>query len=73
MIGDVLGRIIRTIVPGAIAWLAGVLGLPEEWATDATLTVTLGLFAGYYLLAAWLETRWPRLGWLLGVPKSKTV
>ena len=73
MIHDTIARLIRTWVPGAVAWLAGTLGLSAEWSADTTVAVTALIFAGYYALAAFLEERvHPAFGWLLGLPKSRS-
>ena len=63
--------LIRTYVPiivGAIVAWATSVGLELDGETQAGLIVGLtGLLqAGYYLLIRWLETKYPRIGVLLG-------
>lgn len=59
------------IVGALIAWLA-TLGLELDADTQTGLVVALTgvLQAAYYLLARTLESRWPKLGVLLGSSKT---
>ena len=73
MLSDTITRLIRTWVPGGIAWLAGTFGLSAEWSADTTVAVTALLFAAYYAAVAFLEEKvHPAFGWLLGVPKRRS-
>ena len=62
--------LIRTFVPllvgSLVAWLA-TRGVKVD---SSTLLPLVDAFATglYYGVVRWLETRWPKLGWLLGVP-----
>lgn len=72
MFSDAITRWIRTLVPGAVAWLVGLFALSEELSNDLTVSLTALVFAIYYSGAAWLEKKWEWAGWLLGRPKSLT-
>jgi hypothetical protein len=71
----VLVNLIRTYVPVAIgaliAWLA-TLGVSIDNATSAGFVAGLtGLATAlYYTLVRVAESRWPKLGVLLGVPRA---
>ena len=65
--------LIRTAVPyiaGVIfAWLVSInFSIPgiSEPALEGVLTFAFGLI--YYFAVRLLEQKWPKLGWLLGVP-----
>ena len=67
--------LIRTWVPIGVGWLLGLLagwgiGLDADSSVALSTGVTALVTALYYLLARWLERRWPQLGWLLGAPSQ---
>lgn len=72
---DLLTSITRTIIPTIIGWIVGGLALvgvtiPESvqgWISG--LLVFLVALIWYVVVRA-LEHKWPKLGWLLGVPKK---
>lgn len=72
--GDQVTSIIRTVVPvivgTAISWLAR-RGIDVDGAAVAQ-AVTVVIIGGYYAVARWAETRWPRAGWMLGIAKPPT-
>lgn len=78
MIHDYLISLIRTGVPAGIgallAWLASQAGIVLD--ADSSTALTAGVVAltgaGYYALVRALESRWPRLGVLLGTPAAPT-
>lgn len=68
--------LIRTVVPGAIsavlAWAAARYDVVVDENTAAggiSFIVTIVL-AVYYALVRFLEVRYPKFGWLLGIPKQ---
>jgi hypothetical protein len=69
---DRLASLIRTGVPYLVGllltWLGRNTGIVLDDGSSAELTAWLVLAAGtaYYALIRWAETRWPRVGWLLG-------
>ena len=71
MLNDTIVRLIRTYVPILIGTAISYL----PWLTDVINTEPLIVLtiAAYYTLGAWLETIHPAFGWLLGIPKTKTV
>lgn len=76
MIRDFILSLIRTYVPIAVGaaatWLATRLDfvLDEQTATGLVAFSVLTVSGLYYLVARWLETRWPWLSVLLGTPPS---
>lgn len=75
MLGNYFISVVRTGVPGLVAWVAGWLitvGLevPKEVQDWAVGGITFGLLLAYYLATRALEQRWPKLGWLLGIPSK---
>lgn len=74
-ISDYVASIVRTVVPtfvgAVIAWLIS-LGITLPASAKDLLTSGLGFVAAiiYYLLVRWLESKWPKLGVLLGIPKQ---
>lgn len=70
---DLLGSLIRTLVPLVVGWLIGLAarrGLDVDSA-DLTALVTGAVTALYYALARVLERYVsPRFGWLLGLPRQ---
>jgi hypothetical protein len=74
---DLLISFIRTAVPTIVGAVAGFLtakGITLDPSALAGLTAFLsGLFtAVYYLIARFLESKYPKLGFLLGVAKPPT-
>lgn len=72
---DKATSLIRTLTPVLVGSVTGFLvskGLElDQNAVDAANTFLIALFTGlYYMLVRWLESRWPKLGWLLGNPKQ---
>lgn len=72
---DLVPSLIRTYVPIIVGTIAAFLtahSMTLDPSSIAGLTAFLsGLFnALYYLVARVLESRYPRLGWLLGSPKQ---
>lgn len=67
--------VIRTLVPSLVAsvvtWLGVNWGVVVSDNTSATAItfVTFLLASGYYLVARTLESKFPQLGVLLGIPK----
>lgn len=76
MTHDYLTSLIRTGVPTGIgallAWMAAEAGIVLE--ADSSTALTAGMVAlimgGYYALVRALESRWPWLGVLLGMPAA---
>ena len=72
---DIVVSYIRTTVPVvagvAISWLA-TRGVAVDESTATALTAGLvGLVSSlYYLIVRTLETKYPSVGWLLGVAKK---
>lgn len=63
---------IRTIVPMIVGWIVSVLtgwGLDADSATVTQLVVAI-VGAVYYIIVRLLEKKFPKLGWLLGSPKT---
>lgn len=72
-----VASLIRTAVPllaGAIfSWLVAInFTIPgvSEPVLEGILTFVLGF--AYYTIVRLLEKKWPKLGWLLGVPVQPT-
>lgn len=66
--------VVRTIVPVIVGFLLSLpivhgLGVSTE---QATSLVTAALIGVYYVLVRFLESKWPKLGWLLGTPVAPT-
>src|SRR5690606_3968967 len=66
----IVASIIRTVVPYLVGWIVTLLvmlltpigvALPPEFAPWLTNTLTVALGTGYYILARWLEKKFPRL------------
>lgn len=71
-----ISSLIRTLVPigvgAVITWVQIRFGLTIDGEASATLAamvtaLTIGL---YYAGVRWAETRFPQVGWLLGLPKA---
>lgn len=67
--------LIRTWVPivvGSVLSHLATAGLDiDPHDAQGLITAVTGIFiAVYYLIARWLETNWPQLGWLLGTAKK---
>lgn len=74
---DQIVSIIRTIVPslvGAIVAFFVSKGINVDEATQAQAIslLTVVFISLYYSAARYLETKYPKLGYLLGVPKTPT-
>ena len=69
---DFVTSLIRTYVPIIIGYLVSVGVLPDTMSDQATAAATAGIIGAYYLLARALESKFPKLGWLLGSPKAPT-
>jgi hypothetical protein len=73
---DLVTSWIRSVVPmivgAALSWIALRTGIVIDEASQAGLvTAFTGLLSGlYYILVRWLETKFPQVGWLLGLPKQ---
>lgn len=73
---DQLASLVRTAVPYGVGlvltFLARKWGIVLDEHSTAGLSAGLATLAGtvYYVLVRALETRWRRLGWLLGLPWS---
>ena len=71
-LNSLVKSLIRTCVPivagAAIAWAARQ-GIDAGSLQGPLTEILTAVFAGaYYLAVRALESRWPRLGWLLGHP-----
>jgi hypothetical protein len=73
MLSDIIVRFIRTYVPIGVGLIVGWLALPDSVGSDLTAALTPVFIAAYYAIAALLEKVHPIFGWLLGVPKDKTI
>lgn len=69
---DLVTSLIRTYTPVLVGWLIGVGLLPSSLSDEAGAALTGLIIGAYYLLVRLLESRWPKLGWLLGAPKAPT-
>ena len=73
---NLITSMIRTLVPVGIGtfitWIQIHLGVTVDDATSASLIATAtGITVGlYYVVVRWLETRFPQIGWLLGLAKA---
>lgn len=72
---DVVTSTIRTIVPYLVGLLATWLasrGVDVSEATEASLAGAFTFVVGsiYYVAVRWLESKYPKVGWLLGSPKK---
>lgn len=68
---DAIVSIIRTVVPaivGTIVAQALKAGIDID-GTAVSSALTPVAIGGYYALVRWAETRWPKAGMLLGVPR----
>lgn len=75
---DRLASLVRTGVPYgvglALAWIGRKTGIILSDSSSAEVTAWAGFLAGtaYYGIVRWAESRWPRVGWLLGLAKTPT-
>ncbi|MEM9521553.1 MAG: hypothetical protein AAGA37_19745 [Actinomycetota bacterium] len=74
MLNDYIVSLIRTAVPGFVAWLLslaadrlGLVGIDSTAAAGLAVSVAL---AAYYAVVRAAEARWPRVGWLLGISRT---
>jgi len=70
---SIVASLIRTAVPGIagliLGWLVSInISIPgvSEPALEGVLTFAFGF--AYYAAVRLLEKKWPKLGWLLGLP-----
>jgi len=74
---DTLKSVVRTFVPAVVGLILSGLAMAgvevdPEFRTQLTVLVD-GLFIGaYYSLIRWLESKYPRFGWFLGLPSPPT-
>jgi len=71
-VSDFFTSLVRTYVPIAIGYLASLGILPDDLSDAATAAATAAIIGLYYLVARLLEAKFPKLGWLLGSPKTPT-
>lgn len=74
---DLQTSVVRTAVPYLVSGVITLLTIAGVNASDglvAGLTALAAFLVGtaYYLIVRMLETRWPKLGWLLGKPTQPT-
>lgn len=75
-ISDVAASVIRTLTPiivgGGITLLATSTGVhvPAAYEHVVDEGATLALGGAYYFLVRKIEAKYPKAGWLLGVPKA---
>lgn len=76
MFSDQIVAYIRTLVPIGVGivftWIATNLGvvLDDSSKTQLVIFFTGAVTAVYYIVVHWLEKRWPKAGWLLGVARK---
>ncbi len=61
-------RFVRTVVPFIVAWFVALGVDVDAAAIEEGLVAIIG--ALYYALVAWLEPRFPWIGWFLGIAKE---
>lgn len=69
---DFIVSLVRTWVPIGVGYVVSLGILPDDLSDEATAAATAGIIALYYALARLLESKFPKLGFLLGVPKTPT-
>jgi hypothetical protein len=69
-VSDVITSYIRTAVPILVGWAIAAGLLPSTMTDQATAAATALIIGAYYALVRLLETKWPKLGWLLGKPSA---
>jgi hypothetical protein len=75
-VSDLGLSVIRTWVPIGVGFVIGWVvsfGLFDVSAADqagVTAWCIAGATALYYVAVRWAETKWPQVGWLLGVPRT---
>ncbi len=57
---------IRTITPMLVGWLVTALALPETTTQQLEGALFVIISGAYYVVARWVEERFPKAGWLLG-------
>jgi len=70
-----LTSIIRTVVPYLVGWIVTLLATAGVDVSDElrnSLATLLAFLIGtvYYVVVRFLEKKWPKLGFLLGVPTA---
>ena len=71
---DQIVSIIRTVVPAVVGLLIVQLARIGVDIDSGALSAVISalLIGAYYFLARQLERRWPKAGWLLGLPRAPT-
>lgn len=74
---DYMTSLIRTIVPYLVGLVLAYLTtngihLSSEQVVSLSATLAFAIGALYYIVVRALEHKWPKLGWLLGVPSAPT-
>ena len=77
MFSDLITSIVRTAVPALISAIVSFLTVYNIKVPDSVLEwLSSALFFGfafvYYTIVRLLESKYPKLGWLLGVPVKPT-
>jgi len=70
-----LTSIIRTVVPYLVGWIVTLLAtagveVSAEFRSDLVTFLSFLIGTLYYVVARFLEKKWPKLGFLLGVPTA---
>jgi hypothetical protein len=76
-LGDTALSYVRTLVPVAVGFVvswAALVGVNVDPGTQtALISLLTSVITGlYYVVVRWAESRWPKVGWLLGSPKTPT-
>lgn len=70
---DYIASLIRTYVPAVVGAVLVVIGNALDLGTldtaDNRTKVVGAIFVVYYAVVRLAEKKWPKLGWLLGLPK----
>lgn len=71
-LGDIGASIVRTVTPIIIGVILAVIGTDVAGVDEASLTPVISalLAALWHALVRVLESKWPSMGWLLGLPKK---
>jgi len=71
-LGDIGASIVRTVTPIIIGVILAVVGTDVAGVDEASLTPVISalLAALWHALVRLLESKWPKMGWLLGLPKK---
>jgi uncharacterized membrane protein (DUF441 family) len=73
-LGDLALSYVRTLVPIGVGFLVSWAALAGVNVDESQQTMLISLLTSvitgaYYVVVRWAETRWPKIGWLLGSPK----